>query len=409
MDDDWASEGEEEGLGDLSDIPDVDLPVQIKTPLPEPTPQPPAPVVPRQNAWTKPNQSQQVRSAVQSPAQHQQQPQGRALHRRQNSFPASFGSNLERPSQPAPRHQPRSHTGPTTTLYVTNLPYQTHEQAIGDFFTASSVHVVGIRLVKHPDTGNIRAALVTVVADHVPKALAVDGRMFGGRTIYVKIDGTDGKRGARGERSQSRNPSFGSSFGTRAPPLNGNARSSSWHDRGPGHSIDSQLTRRASDNRDDRRSRLAPLAKDPSIPVGPPPAGRKKLQLMPRTKPPPELQVDQRAISQQKPPQSAMPAPGRQDSEKFSQNRAGPPPRRVNSYGGERSSTRGDRSSDRFDRVDRRDRGPRMDDSRNKWTNSKETATSRPSSQPTAKKEDDSKRPVLQNTFAALDIKDPDA
>lgn len=409
MDDDWASDGDEEelALGDLSDIPDVDVPVPVKPPLPEPHQHPPAPVVPRQNAWTKPNQSHQVRSAVQSPPQ--QPPQDRSLHRRQNSFPASFGSNLERPHQPAPRHQPRSYHGPTTTLYVTNLPYQTHEQAIGDFFTSISVHVVGIRFTRHADTGNIKAALVTIVADHVAKALAADGRMFGGRILHVKIDGTDGKRGPRAERSHSRSPSFGSSFGGRAPPLNANGRSSSWHDRGPGHSFDSQLTRRASDNRDDRRSRSTPLAKDPSIPLGPPPAGRKKLQLMPRTKPPPDLQVDQRTISQQKPPQSAMPAPGRHEPEKFTHDRAGPAPRRVNSYGGERPTARNDRSADRFDRVDRRDRGPRMDDSRSKWTNSRETAASRPSSQPTTKKEESSRRPVLQNTFAALDINDPEA
>ncbi|CAN8072289.1 unnamed protein product [Agarophyton chilense] len=410
MDDDWASDGEEEGLGDLSDLPVIDIPPQQRhNPVPPhkslhpPTSERPPP---RQNAWTKPNQSHQVRAAAQQP------PQPRPQHRRQNSFPASFGSKLDRFDSDPHSQQRRASNAPSITLYATNLPYETNEQAIADFFNENTINVFGIRLMRHSDTGNIKAALVTIAADHVTKALATDGKLFGGRTIYVKVDGTDGKRGSRdkdrGDRGLNKTSSFGSSFGSRVAP-NGNSRSGTvWNDRGPGHSFDSQLTRRPSDNsREDRRSRAASHSTDPTIPTGPPPAGRKKLQLMPRTKPPPSLQADKRNAPASKAPQTAMPAPGRPEHDTSVQSKGGPAPRRVNSLGGERFS-RSDSNDDKFDKVEKRDRGGRASgESASNWTNLKETNVSRPPPHPT-KKEDDSKRPVLLNTFAALESNDSD-
>lgn len=398
MDDDWATDGEGDGLGDLSDIPQVELPPALKKASSEPVPLPPAniqPSTPPRNAWANPTQSDHIRAPPQN-----QQPN---LNRLQNSLPTALQSNIHSNSHPNNPH--------STSLYAANLPYQTNEQAIQDFFTNYEVNVLNIRLLKHPNTVKIKAAIISIAADHLQKALATDGKLFGGRAMHVKIEGTDSRRGRERERDRDRDrdrihtrtASFGSSFPSR-PTSN-----PSWQDRGPGSSFDSQFNRRQSDPiREDRRNRISP-ASDPSIPTGPPPAGRKKLNLKPRTKPPPQLQVDQRVVDSTKTVQSPPSAKTSQEDETPMPAAAKPEGQFRKVINGERFS-KGDRSSPRFDKFDRRDRGRRdLQDDTTSWSSPKETSLPRPNSQTSLKKEDDSKRPVLLNTFAALELNDPDA
>lgn len=130
---------------------------------------------------------------------------------------------------------------------------------------------------------------------------------------------------------------------------------------------------------------------DPTIPTGPPPAGRKKLVLKPRTKPPPVLEVDTRAIDGPlrsgagATPPPTVPSGGRGDAAE----RTG----KVGTFGARRTGSAG--------------RGE-------KWTVGKESVPGKIApgkivpAQAAAKKEDDSKRPVLLNTFAALEVNDTD-
>lgn len=334
--DDWASDGADgDGLGDISAIPEVKLPDPPEPPKPES----PKPVPPPPTAWTNTSKSDDVRASLARARPYPSTPPGL---RRDNSetqqfpgssAPASSGAQagaLDRPRTP-------SNSRGGVALFVSNLPYETSQDQIVQFFEQSGMPAVSVRAIRAQE--KLRGAVVTLGTDISPeRALSLNGSLFGGRHINVRMDsGRDNRRRQNNnnqDRGSSDRPSTlpsQSGFGRRddssrysrqagrglGPNLrNGRPYSA---DRGsvqpspqgqlasdplpPADSPFSQAStvqdrRDRGDNfRQGRQfSRKQNLPEDPTIPVGPIPTGRKKLELKPRTKPLPVLEVDQRLI-----------------------------------------------------------------------------------------------------------------
>lgn len=388
MDDDWASDGDEEaGLGDISAIPEVKIPEQTRKPV-----QPPLRSIPPVNAWAvrPPNDGH---DAIRHPTRLPKQGLTPRQSRRDNNKPSLSGS-FERTERPNSRINSASGSSRPVTLYVTNLPFDANESTITAFFESHGVRFANVRITRYSDTGNIKAAFVPLLPEqNVEHALSVDGRSLGSRKIHVKIDGTDGSR-RRDRPGSLGSVSYGGSFGgrERREKSTNSWGAGSWSDR-PSASVDA-LDRRMSDRKDEGRRDSSQIP-DPSIPTGPPPAGRKKLQLKPRTKPLPVLDIDKRAIDPPTTPASAPPVSGREENGS----------RRLSNL----DSEKGTKPSK--NPLVRGQQSPGSGAADESWTAAKETGVTRLSSlNPSSnKKEDDSKRPVLLNAFAALQVNDSDA
>lgn len=384
MDDDWASDSGDD-LGDLSALPEI--------PVPEPPakPAPPPLAVPPVNAWTSPNQSGDVRAAVRTrpPVSSPARPAGRRDH-----FP------FNTPTTPTDRSARPNGSARGITLYVSNLPFETNEAQIAAFFSAAGVDPAAVHLSRHADTGNIKAAFVTLQPDTSPQlALSLNGRQLGSRSLHIKIEGSDRDRRSanrdynhardRDRDRSSHTPSYSGSFGGRerraaedAPNAWG---STSWNDRSSAAASKnfestSERRDRANDSRDAKIPSTrtdAQQPQDPTIPTGPPTPGRKKLQLKPRTKPPPVIEVDRRTVDAPNQPKSAPVIMQKQTSSERPTFRASTAPKKQIDKDGE-------------------------------WTNARESGIARSPAvnHSSSKKEDSSKRPVLLNAFAALGVDD---
>ena len=348
---------------------------------------------------------------------------------------------IERESAPAPglapRRQPSSPasapTGSTTTLYVFHLPFDTSEAEIANLFSHCAVTPADVHLTHHNDTGNIKAALVTVRGDeNLNAGLAVDGAKLSGRPVHVKVDGD--RRGGGGQRERS-----GYGFGSKdrrmeampsSSPYGGqrdSTWSSGWTDRsGSGGFDQSPRGERGGEGRSAGASRGAAVTprgasdqrEDPTIPTGPPPAGRKKLVLKPRTKPPPVLEVDTRAIDGVKPSApSSVSQPRRRfensdPSKTLAMRQSSSPsvtaPLSEDANPNAKEMTPADPKVEKW--TTPKDAAAKTQGER--WSSAKEGAPQKASgtTQGSNKKDDDSKkRPVLLNTFAALEVNDTDA
>lgn len=399
MDEDWASDGDDDGdlvdTSNLPPIPEVEVAVSTSS-VSEPSPPP--------NAWK--NQSGDVRLATRLGAGQNQTPS--QIQPTANKFrngPPPRRDNIPRSAPPPSGARNNSTNNPgrafsnvgrssswgasgnnEVTYYVTNLP-QTNENDIASFFADHGINTISVRITRHADSGNFKAAFVTVNQSQCQQGLDLDGTMFGSRTMHIKIDGVDrdNRRNGR-DRGGFNSVSYGGAFGRdrRGFEDSGNTGTRNWSSSNNGNRIsnnqgsDGPSDRRFRNDRDGTRPNRGTgggrdqLPKDSTIPTGPVPSGRKKLQLKPRTKPPPVLEVDQRAID---PPRStgvgssSFPVPKKTGSEK------------------------------------------KMPEDTEEWEMAKDTGAPRAPvpRQNGGKKEDDSKRPVLLNTFAALEINDTDS
>jgi hypothetical protein len=225
---------------------------------------------------------------------------------------------------------------------MSNLPYETSEHDVVAFFREFGVGLGDVALQRRPDSGQVHAALVKFRdASTASSAMALDGAQLGSRTVHLKIDGMDrrsssGNRGGGfssgnfvphgvgsppgygdgGQWGGRERRSYGSSgFGGAAPRDGGGdgggaggfgSRERKGYGGVSGHfePAGGQFGGASGGSGRDReeggggRERRGPgmQAADPTIPEGPPPEGRKKLQLKPRTKPPPKLDIDTRQI-----------------------------------------------------------------------------------------------------------------
>lgn len=419
-DDDWASDGQEEsGLGDLSAIPEVKVPLNRA----EPEEASKKKAVPPQNAWTKPNQSGDVR-APQQPVR-QAQPPPRSLPRRDIPFSNPGARTPERADRNSAAQDARNNIrsssstsfGRPLVLYVTNLPFSTNELEIAAFFAEQGVPNAEVRLTRHNDSGNIKAAFVTVRSDLRNEGLAVDGKNFGSRTMHVKVEGTDGNR--RGNRDRERPDrersgytaaqSYGGAFGGRdRRSAEDSNQGSAWGPSTPGNRMQSSFEPAADRRSGDYSGRVrdAPLANDPTIPTGPTPTGRKKLQLKPRTKPLPVLDVDPRAIDPPSKPSSAAPASTAQRSD-TNNGSGGVRPFARGSQRAKKAPNPQDSTTSRQDASTIKDKDgakPETADTSEGWESAKDTAAPRNlgPGQTSSKKDDGSNRPMFGNAFAAL-------
>lgn len=357
MDEDWASDGEDgDGLGDISAIPEVEVPNQPSPPKSEASePQRPlSPPPPPPNAWGSATESGDVRASLARIRSHPPPARGA----RRDNFSNQLGLQPAPPGMQSPlnnRARGTSNSRGGVALYLTNLPFNTTEADISSFFTNAQFPPTDIRIMRHQDSGKVRGATVTLRPDApVKDALALHGMSFGGRPLNVRIDG--GERDHRRRHNQFHqqgrvssdrlsNLSSHSGFVRHDDPSSRSPRQSGRRppgvfsdrihsDRGQLHDRTLHITQSVSDHvpnnagnlsqlpvslpqdprdRGDRRgpdtdrpgrlhSRKSNLPADPTIPTGPIPTGRKKLELKPRTKPPPVLEIDQRLIDDPKVP-----------------------------------------------------------------------------------------------------------
>ena len=420
--DDWAdSDGED--LGDLVDLPTVQIvePPPPPSPPAETKPPTPTPPAPAPNAWSA-NQSNDVRNLIRQPGSLNPPPINPPPRNAppRNQPPRRYMPFNSAPNpNPPPIHRPQAAQSPTRlrrdppprrdhaaslpndrprapgatrplTLFVNSLPSNATEQDIAGLFTTRNVQVSDIRISRHSDTGSVRAAFVVVNQYQREEALAVNGAILGTRPVSVRIDDNNNRR----HTYNNANASY-SSFGSNKREENGWG-AGGWTDR-PSRSYD-VADRKGVDSRYDRRQ--PHMARDPTIPTGPEPAGRKKLQLKPRTKPLPVIEVDRRAIDgpASRPNPTARPTA---DRDRFSND---------NRRGGFANGGRGDaRSPDRGGWVS--NSSGRDND---RWSNARDGAPPRAAAgrfqnNTSAKKDGDSKRPVLVNAFSALQVNDSEA
>lgn len=362
--DDWASDGEDGGgLGDINALPEVKV-VDIPPP---PKPVSPKPTAPPPNAWTSSAESGDMRASLAraGPKPHHHHPPGSRVPRRP-VFPSNSAIPSKHHPHSAPHHSDRQRSMPNAragvSLFVSNLPMDTTQAAITAFFTREQFPPVDVHILRQSNSGNVRAAVVTLHPDALtPEALSLDGKPFSGRALSIRLDNDRESRRRQHNSFQhhdrptsdrfSDGPSHSNSFASKdrrddmsAPPSRQSARGAHLpnrndhhfstgrpvsHDRsapphivqnerpsqpaGPGaqsHEWQHRGDRRAQENGRQYRGagRDSTLAQDPTIPTGPIPSGRKKLQLKPRTKPMPVLEVDQRAIDGPKASSTSGPA-----------------------------------------------------------------------------------------------------
>lgn len=449
MDDDWA---ETDGDGAL-DLSSLALP-EVKVPDP---PAPTKPVVPAENAWTRVEQSSDVRRPVGD---------ARAFGN-PRSAPPGIGNRRQELASPSPSHeQPRGRFGfgngghgsgggggggaaatsggssfsvQESTLYMTSLPSETSETEIAGFFSQYGVTPGDVRLTYHSDTGKVKAALIRLRdPETAQSALGMNGRQLGGRTPYIKIDGSDRRNGGRerGGGFSSGNYQLHGSGGGGGPPGYGdggrerrsygssgfgtkNYRDGGMGGEGPGSGgyggrrgyggANGQFEPAGTGmgggrDRDDfgGRDRRGPIpqAADPTIPEGPPPEGRKRLQLKPRTKPMPKLDIDKRAIEPTGKSSSALaypksaPVGGARDTRSSTADERGSRPQYITHHA---DATNG--SADDFRPVQKGEGAApasAIDNGRGQMSIAR----------PGARDADAADKPVLANAFDALAVDD---
>jgi RNA recognition motif. (a.k.a. RRM, RBD, or RNP domain) len=230
---------------------------------------------------------------------------------------------------------------------MSNLPYEASENDVVGFFAEYGVTLQDVSLQRRAETGQVHAAVVKFRdATTASGAMGLDGAQFGGRTAHLKIDGADRRSsgGSRGGGFSSGNfvphgvsspPGYGdagqwggrerrsygsSGFGGASPrdgagdgggfgsrERKGYGGSSGQYEPAGAHHGGGPGGRDREDGGSGRERRGPGMqADDPTIPQGPPPEGRKRLQLKPRTKPPPKLDIDTRQID---PPARSHAAP----------------------------------------------------------------------------------------------------
>lgn len=90
------------------------------------------------------------------------------------------------------------------TIFVKNLPYNTNEDEVGDFF-ASCGDVDGVRLVYNSVHNHFKGFGYVDFenVDGAKKALSMNGADFGGRKLFIDIDEGKQRGGyrSRGDRS----------------------------------------------------------------------------------------------------------------------------------------------------------------------------------------------------------------
>lgn len=361
---DWGDDDDDlGGIGGLDALPDVELPeVAPSAPPPE-------------NAWAAAKQSPDVRRPVLrgAPPVTSGVPAARVALSKEGlggagSPPRGFGggSNDVRSGGGGGGGFERGAGGgggygggggggggsQAATLYCSNLPFETDEAQIAQFFADFGANPGSVNIQRHSDSGNIRAALVKCASPEAAEAAveALNNRDFGGRSMRIKVDGSDRRGGSGGgyggggggggygggmDSGGGGRRSYGSSgFGGGAPRDGGGDQ---WGGGGGGGGRSGERKGyggesgqfepsgggggygggggggygggRDGDRGGDRRERRGPgmQADDPTIPVGPVSEGRKKLVLKPRTKPPPVLEIDRRLID---PPASSVGSTG---------------------------------------------------------------------------------------------------
>lgn len=432
MDDDWASEGEGgQGLGDFA-IPEVSVPEPPSKPAQSPSnpapPPAPAPSPPVVNAWAPANSSGDVRLAtrlrnaanLRSPA-----PSGAPHLDPRARAPPPVDTRRARPVPNMPQIVPSQHSVPVppqhpiqvppqhsmpvpsqhgayqqgggsavSVLYVTHLPAEVREHDVAGFFARCGVSMPDVRIIRHSDTGNVKAAFVTVRGEaNREMALGLDGIKLMGRAVYVKIDGADRRNAVPRDR--------GLGFGgrDRAEVAKGDGM---WGER-------SNVPYDGGNDRREVRSKgrgrnSGEQREDPTIPTGPTPAGRKKLMLKPRTKPMPVLEVDTRAIDGVK-SSGGLASSGSSTGGGDAQVEKGVGPMSSGRRSGAIGKEGGPASAEKWSTLSKEGGGQRGSVGkgpigRNPVSKGKEWAN---------KKEDDNKnRPVLLNAFAALEVNDTD-
>lgn len=423
--DDWASDDEAD-LGDIGaelDLPQVELP---------PQPEPAAPVIPAVNAWSQPRQRGDARSLL--PPGAGPGPRGGGGPPGRRTFDNGPGYQRRDDRGPPPQ---RGSGGPggahggggqgrPTVLYVSNLPSRTDENEIGSMF--HNCGVSEIRVTHHSDTGNVKAAFVTIAAGTDPgPALGVDGSMLGNRPMHVKIDGSDRPRGGGGGGGGRERAAYGSGgFGVNGGGGGGGYGGSSYGGGGGGYSgggggfggrrsngdggggawggsayepAGGRDGARGDRDRDrggrDREPRVQQF--DPTIPTGPPSAGRKKLNLKPRTKPAPKLDIDHRAIGDKPRATGEFSRPGSRGDSRIGDTRM---QRQVSETS--QVSQESNKSTDA--KGDKQFKTVKTGGSWDQKKSGKDEAalSSKLAGTKIADKSDDAPKPSLKNTFALL-------
>lgn len=380
--DDWASGSEEEGFGDISAIPEVQMPD------PPSRPAPPAPANPPKNAWTSAG-SNDIRSA---PNGFRDSANG--IRAPQNDFRAAAGDLRGGPRpRPVQRAAP---AGPPAQLHVSNLPPDISEQAIISFFASENVPVLYVRLLRQQESRSPRIAIVTVRPDTFNTGLALNGHELASRVLAIRVDNHPPARQHQQRHQPVPTTHHRPGYGFRDTDRTREQRpGATWteRERSPQQYDNRPFDyRQSGDGRRPQAGNAFPENRprnpaDPTIPTGPPPAGRKKLQLKPRTKPPPKLEVDQRAIGGPVRPAGA-----------------GSPPVRNAS----------DARAGRFPAPSRKAASQEQGKDDVTWdeANTAKEQSPRPAAneqaQSSQSKEEDPKRPVLLNTFAALEVNESD-
>lgn len=340
MADDWGDFDDNDEL----DINDLVIP-EVHISEPEPAVKPAVkPAAPPENPWNKQKHLSQVLSGS-SDVRIQQgtsnlggASQGDSS---QNPTPASYASSVSSPRSAAssggfPRGK---HSAPDSKIVIRGLPSNISEDQVAEFLQQRNISPSEIVLVPPKSTNGIYSAVIQLAdADVAQKAvIELDGQRFAGRAVGVRVEsmerhgnggispvyisstpsyqgeslgykdrrsygssnfgspgfssrsfGGTGNSGGRDTAFGGRDKRFFTASGT-ASDFSGSSF------RGNGHGLTGKDWGASGHTSKDRR-RSTSQAEDPTIPQDPPPEGRKKLQLKPRTKPIPAFEVDSRAI-----------------------------------------------------------------------------------------------------------------
>lgn len=310
MEDDWASD-DGDGLGDISDLPPVDLStLQISNASPPPDSASPTnatpslPPAPLPNAWgsspgSRSNDVRLMKSFRSLPQSVPHPP----LH-------GELASSVRPPGTPSVPFLPPHSTSPTrapgpakpsqgVSVFVHNLPYDTMQGEIDTFFRREGFPPVNINILRNSDTNRVVGATIRfeplVLLQNV---LNLNGSMYNGRKLRLRPD--DPSR--RSQRSYQTNHFIRNGSNHHLQQQNAHAHSSPMlqqppasQDRRPPRVSENEF--RGQQSACDADENLTNFANN-RTPFSNPPVstGRRKLQLKPRTKPMPVLDVDHRAI-----------------------------------------------------------------------------------------------------------------
>lgn len=329
MAEEWAELDGTAGLDlDNLTLPEVELPDVEVAPK----------GIPPENAWTKPKQYSESRRQSGDIRVHKETSyagnfgRGGVSHDNVHGSSASSFTSNRRNGRASGNSEPSD-----SSLFVTNLPFDVTEDVIARFFDDFNVAQNDVYLVRHSNSKDIKGAVVQLKsAQEAQNAIDVlDHKQLHNRAVRVRIDNFERRNNGgfpsahaanappgygdavagRDRKSYTSsgfsNSSFGGDPSSRDGFSGGNSAGgrerrgyggaggqyepagSSSHGNGFG-GIGKERDEAGRGSRDRRRSGLQ--ADDPTIPQGPTPEGRKRLQLKPRTKPLPTLEIDTRAI-----------------------------------------------------------------------------------------------------------------